>query len=160
MLFFFTRRAPGTEEGPKAGIVRRAKFNDTQQGNARRAKPPPGWFIMLLTIVSRAALSAVFIALMLWLAGTQRPFIAGILLFFPIISLPAFFFLAREGEMAKTRGMIIGGIAAIPAWLAFAGVLYWASLRFKPMTALAMSLGAWLLCACALAGMKTLIFKS
>jgi uncharacterized membrane protein (GlpM family) len=111
-------------------------------------------------ILLRAALGGLLIAILLWLGQSNRPFVSGILLFFPIISLPAFYFVGRDAGMQRVREMIIGGVAAIPVWIVFAGLLYWASFRFRPLAALSLALGGWFLSAAVTVACRSLWFKS
>ncbi len=110
-------------------------------------------------IILRASLSGAFIGLMLWLSNSHRPFYSGILLFFPIISLPVFYFIGLDSGMDKMRETIAGGLAALPVWVIFAGVLYWASYRFKLLPALGLSLGVWFFCASMLVAVKLYWFR-
>jgi uncharacterized membrane protein (GlpM family) len=91
-------------------------------------------------ILFRATLSGALIGLMLWLSNAHWPFYSGIL-FFPAISVPVFYFIGRDFGMVKMRETIVGGLAALPAWVIFAGALYWASYRFRLLPALGPALG-------------------
>jgi uncharacterized membrane protein (GlpM family) len=68
-------------------------------------------------------------------------------LFFPIISVPTFFFLGSNGNGNRMRETIIWSFWAIPVWVAFALTLYWCSYRFKIIPSILISLVVWFVAA-------------
>src|SRR5690242_8533813 len=98
---------------------------------------PTSFFGILL----RSALGGAFIALLLWLSQAHKPFVSGLFMFFPIISLPIFLFTAVQPDgMPRVRELIIGGFAALPIWFGFGGALFWASYRMRPIPAIGFAL--------------------
>ncbi|MCX7918395.1 MAG: GlpM family protein [bacterium] len=105
-------------------------------------------------ILIKAVIGGAFIGLILWLSQTKLSYLAGLLLFFPIISLPTFFFLGSNGNGDRMRETIIWSFWAIPVWIAFASTLYWCSYRFKILPSILLSLLVWLVCATILVFVK------
>lgn len=96
-----------------------------------------------MTLALKSALGGVFIGLVLWLSQTRLSFLAGLLLFFPVISVPTFFFLGRD-DGARMRETIVWSFWAIPVWILFALTLYFCSYRWKILPSVGLSLAAWL----------------
>ncbi|MDI6782616.1 MAG: GlpM family protein [bacterium] len=96
-----------------------------------------------MAILLKAVIGGIFIGLILWLSQTRLSYLAGLLLFFPIISVPTFFFLGSNGNGDRMRETIIWSFWAIPVWVAFALTLYWCSYRLKILPSIFISLAVW-----------------
>jgi len=110
--------------------------------------------IYIMDIILKAVMSGVFAGIILWLSGTRYSYLGGILLFFPIISLPTFFFMSQSGQVEKMRQTIWWSVWSIPVWLCFAAVLYIMSYKIRPVPAVLTALGAWFLAATLLVFIK------
>ncbi|MFB3897471.1 MAG: GlpM family protein [bacterium] len=100
-----------------------------------------------MAILLKAVLGGLFIGLILWLSQTKLSYLAGLLLFFPIISMPTFFFLGSGGEMDKMRQTIVWSFWSIPVWIAFALTLYLCSYRLKIIPSIILSMAVWFISA-------------
>lgn len=108
-----------------------------------------------MSIVLKAATSGVFVGVILWLSSqTRLSYLAGLLVFFPVISLPAFFLMGQSGQVTRMREAILWSVWTIPVWLAFAGTLYFCSFRMKILPSILFSIGAWILGATLLVALK------
>lgn len=112
-----------------------------------------------INILLKAAISGLFVALILWLSQTRLGFLAGLLLFFPVISVPAFYFIGASSGMSQVRESVIWSLATIPVWVLFALTLYWASYRFKIVPCILLSIFAWLVGASVLIFIKLVVMK-
>jgi uncharacterized membrane protein (GlpM family) len=94
----------------------------------------------------QAILGGAFVGFILWLSRTRIGAMAGLLLFFPIISVPTFFFLGSNNgdEMRQT---ILWSFWAIPVWVLFALTLYYCSYRLKIFPSMMISLIVWFISA-------------
>ncbi len=93
-------------------------------------------------IVLKSLIGGLFIGLVLWLSQTRLSYLAGLLLFFPIISVPTFFFLgSSDGD--KLRETILWSFWSIPVWVLFALALYYCSYRFKILPSILIALAVW-----------------
>lgn len=95
-------------------------------------------------ILLKSALGGLFIGLVLWLSQTRLSYLAGLLLFFPIISVPTFLFMG-SGDADKMRDAIIWSFWSIPVWVCFALALYFCSFKLKIIPSIAVSLVVWFL---------------
>lgn len=100
-----------------------------------------------MAILLKAVIGGIFIGLILWLSQTKLSYLAGLLLFFPIISMPTFFFLGSSGNGDKMRETIIWSFWSIPVWLAFALTLFWCSYRLKIIPSILISMAVWFIAA-------------
>ena len=100
-----------------------------------------------MAILLKAVGGGIFIGLILWLSQTKLSYLAGLLLFFPIISVPTFFFLGSNGNGDRMRETIIWSFWSIPVWVAFALTLYWCSYRLKIIPSIFISLAVWFVAA-------------
>jgi len=108
-----------------------------------------------MSIVLKAAASGFFVGIILWLSSqTRLSYLAGLLIFFPVISLPAFYFMGQAGQLTKMRESILWSIWSIPVWLGFAGTLYFCSFRMKIIPSILASLGVWIIGAMLLVAFK------
>jgi uncharacterized membrane protein (GlpM family) len=107
-----------------------------------------------MQVLIKAIISGIFIGIILWLSETRFRYLAGLLIFFPIISLPTFFFMGLAGEPEKMRETILWSIWSIPVWIAFAITLYGCSFRFKIIPSILLALGAWIIAASVLLWIK------
>ena len=94
-------------------------------------------------ILLKAAIGGVFVGLILWLSQTRFSYISGLLLFFPIISVPTFLFLGAGGNANQMRETILWSLWAIPVWVLFALTLYYCSYRFNLFLSMIISLAVW-----------------
>ena len=60
-----------------------------------------------MDIALKSVIGGVFIGFILWLSRTRLNALAGLLLFFPIISVPTFFFLGSNGPAEQMRKTIV-----------------------------------------------------
>lgn len=95
------------------------------------------------TIAGRALLGGLFIGIVLGVSQTRLSFLAGMLLFFPFISVPTFYFMGIQHGPEKVREAIVWGALSIPVWGAFAVGVYWASSRMGIIWSLAVGLAGW-----------------
>lgn len=107
-----------------------------------------------MDIVWRAAVSGLFVGLILFVSQKMGPKMGGIFILFPFASLPIFICTARDHGVDKLRTMLMSSLITLPAWIAFALSLYLATLRFKLVPSIIISLSVWTVTAFALAFMK------
>ena len=105
-------------------------------------------------VLIKAIISGIFIGIILWLSETRFRYLAGLLIFFPIISMPTFFFMGLQGESVKMRETILWSIWSIPVWMAFAATLYACSFRLRIVPSILLALGAWIIAASVLLWIK------
>ena len=99
----------------------------------------------MLDILWKAVITGIFAGIILWLSESRLSFLAGLLIFFPIISLPTFFFMGYSGHLDKMRESIMWSLWSIPVWVGFAGSLYYFSSRMKIIPSICLSLFIWFL---------------
>ena len=98
-------------------------------------------------IALKGLIGGIFISFILWLSQTRFGAIAGLLLFFPIISVLTFFFMGKSGDGSQLREAILWSLWAVPVWVLFALTLYFCSYRFKIVSSLLLSVFVWCLAA-------------
>jgi uncharacterized membrane protein (GlpM family) len=89
----------------------------------------------LIDIAVKSLASGIFTGLILWLSQTRFGPMAGMLLFFPVISVPTFFFLGNGGDPEALRRAVLWGFWGIPSWCLFALTVYVAAPRLKTAAA-------------------------
>lgn len=107
-----------------------------------------------MQIIIKSFIGGAFIGFILWLSQTRFSSLAGLLLFFPIISVPTFFFIGSDGG-DHLRDTIIWSFWAVPVWILFALTLYLCSFRLKILPSIVLSLLVWLLGAFAVVYFRT-----
>src|SRR5438045_1311915 len=107
-------------------------------------------------ILLKGFVGGAFISFILWLSQTRAGAVSGLLLFFPIISVPTFFFLAKSGNAEQMRETILWSLWAVPVWILFALTLYFCSYRMRIIPSMILSLLVW----CAAAGILVYFRKA
>jgi|GEM_PF-5129888 len=103
-----------------------------------------------MDVIWKSAIGAVVLAGVLLLSRTSVPYLAGLMLFFPALGLPAFYFIGVSEGPERLRGTIIAALLSMPLWGIWALAFYFLSYRFTMEQSALLSLVVWGVAASAL----------
>ncbi len=87
------------------------------------------------------------IVIISWLARSKYPYIAGIFLLFPVVTMLGFFFLSQSEPPEKLRTITLFTIYSLPAVVTFLVAFYLWQQTAGVFNALIYAMGAWFLAA-------------
>lgn len=90
------------------------------------------------------------VVLVTLLGRTSYPYLAGIAVLFPIITLTSFSFLIAQRGAEAVRPILLYSLISTPTFVIFIAVLYLALARFSPWLSMGLALLAWFVVAWAI----------
>ena len=103
-----------------------------------------------MDVIWKSAIGMVVLAIVLLLSRSQVPHLAGLMLFFPALGLPAFYFIGASEGPEKLRTTIVAALLSIPLWVVWATGFYLFSYRFTMEQSALLRLVVWGVAASAL----------
>ena len=103
-----------------------------------------------MDVIWKSGLGAVVLAMVLLLSRTSVSYLAGLMLFFPALGLPAFYFIGASEGPERLRSTIVAALLSMPLWIIWALAFYFFSYRFTMEQSALLSLVVWAIAATAL----------
>lgn len=111
-----------------------------------------------LEIFLRFLAGGILVVIVSVLAKSKYPFLAGLFVLFPAVTLVSFFFLARSVPSDTLRKVTLFSIYTLPTTLAFLITFLQSHDRFGALGGLAMAVGSWFLVAIVLLWLHLKVF--
>lgn len=96
-----------------------------------------------MDVIWKSAIGAIVLAIVLLLSRSHVPYLAGLMLFFPALGLPAFYFIGASEGPERLRSTILAALLSIPLWIIWAVGFYFFSYRFTMEQSALLSLVVW-----------------
>ena len=112
-------------------------------GNGKKKRKKMGFSELILRFFAGGSA----IVIISWLARSRYPFIAGIFLLFPVVTMLGFFFLGQSESPEKIRTITLFTIYSLPAVVTFLVAFYFLQNTAGVLNALIYAIGAWFMAA-------------